>query len=100
MRSALGTLASGLRSIANRAPVAYTGERGPILPRLFGTSSEAQMAAMGAVGTLFNIVNTTSTATSAVEWHLHRRIRRSPGVTDPSNCEACDKPGYIFVEDH
>lgn len=100
MRSALGTLASGLRSVVSRAPVAYTNERGPILPRLFGTSNEAHMAAMGSVGTLFNVVNVTSTAVSAVEWHLHRRTRRSPGTLDARKCEQCDKPGYTLVEDH
>lgn len=102
MRSALGTLASGIRSVTNRVPVAYTSDRSGFgLARLFGSSnSEAHMAAMGAVGTLFNVVNTTSTATAAVEWHLHRRTRRSPGITDSRNCEACDKPGYTLVEDH
>ncbi len=102
MRSPLGTLAAGIVSVINRAPVAYTSDRSGFgVSRLFsGSSGEAHMAAMGAVGTLFNVVSTTSTATSAVEWHLHRRTRRSPGVLDARNCEACDKPGYTLVEDH
>lgn len=102
MRSAFGTLADGLRTLVNRAPVAYTSDRSNLgLGRLLlGTSAEAQMSAMGAVGTLFNIVNTTSTAVSSVEWHLHRRTRRSPGSADARRCEECEEPGYTLVEDH
>jgi len=102
VRSVLGALATGLRSIRDRAPVSYTADRGGfVLPRMFvGANSETQMAAMGAVGTLFNIVNTTSSAVSAVDWHLHRRVRLSPGLTDARTCDACERPGYVLVDDH
>jgi HK97 family phage portal protein len=102
MKSLVRTVGSALGSIANRAPVAYTSDRGGLAGfiRKATGPAEAHLAAMGSVGTLFNVVSTTSTATSSVSWHLHRRTRRAPGVLDSRTCEACDKPGYTLVEDH
>jgi HK97 family phage portal protein len=69
-------MASFVRTLLNRAPVPYTGNRRSSgLSWGSGSSSSrtAQMQAMGSVGTLFSIVNRTSNATAQVEWKLYRK---------------------------
>jgi HK97 family phage portal protein len=71
-------VASFIRSLLNRAPVAYAPSRvGRGMSSMWGSPSgmTAQMRAMGSVGTLFSIVNRTSTSTAQVEWHLYRKAK-------------------------
>jgi HK97 family phage portal protein len=71
-------VASFIRSLLNRTPVAYAPSRvGRGMSSMWGSPSgmTAQMRAMGSVGTLFSIVNRTSTSTAQVEWHLYRKAK-------------------------
>jgi HK97 family phage portal protein len=74
-RTILGDVASSLRTLTNRAPIALApqGGRGGLASGIVRPAGqEAQMRAMGSVGTLFAIVERITTAYSQVEWHLYR----------------------------
>lgn len=71
-------MASFIRSLLAKSPVAYAPSRaGRGMASMWGSPSgmAAQMRAMGSVGTLFSIVNRTSTSTAQVEWHLYRKAK-------------------------
>lgn len=77
-RTLLGDVANGLRSLTNRAPIAFaptSGRAGILSGAVRPAGQEAQMRAMGSVGTLFAIVERITTAYSQVEWHLYRSAK-------------------------
>lgn len=73
MKSLLGGLADGIRSVRNRAAVPYVSRTAsPFVLPLVRDDNEGYMRAMGAVGTLFAIVARLADSTAEVEWRLWR----------------------------
>lgn len=92
-RTLLGDVTAGLRSLTNRAPVAYaphTGRAGIGSGFLRPAGQEAQMRAMGSSSTLYAIIDRITTTYAGVEWGLYQSAKsgrdedRTPVLSHPA----------------
>ena len=107
MKSTLGLLTGGLRSLANKAPSAPVPYSGKTRASIFSTQGELPVdaervyEAYGSVTTLFAIVRQLGDAFSSVEWGLYRKspIRdqaRRKEVTSHAIVDLWEKPNPFY----